>query len=57
MHFIDELFCTQCGACANICPTEAIYQTEDDTYQIDEECIDCGSCLAECPVDCISRVD
>ncbi|HWR45032.1 DUF362 domain-containing protein [Sporomusa sp.] len=46
--------CIKCGACASVCPVEAI--SEDDTqYVIDPGlCIDCGACAAVCPVGAIS---
>mgnify|MGYP002508897684 CR=1 FL=1 len=38
--------CISCGACAENCPTEAIYEA-DGKYEIDaDKCIDCGSCGA-----------
>jgi len=49
---IDEEKCTGCGACADVCPTEAI--TVDKVAKVDEdECIDCGTCVEECPVESI----
>lgn len=42
-------FCDQCGACADVCPVEAIQET-DGTYLIDAEtCIGCSACVDECP--------
>ena len=41
--------CTACGACADVCPVEAI--TVDDVAEVDPDlCIDCGACVAVCPV-------
>ena len=49
---IDEKKCTGCGACAEVCPVDAI--TVDDVATVDEdECIDCGTCVEECPVEAI----
>lgn len=44
--------CTACGACAAVCPVEAI--KEGQPYKIDAgTCTDCGACEAECPVGAI----
>ncbi|HML32688.1 MULTISPECIES: DUF362 domain-containing protein [Sporomusa] len=45
--------CIKCGACASVCPVEAI--SEGNTqYDIDPGlCIDCGACAAVCPVEAI----
>ncbi len=49
---IDE--CTACGACADICPEDAI--TVDDHAVVDADlCIDCLNCIDECPVDAITE--
>ena len=42
--------CDQCGACADVCPVEAIQQSENGVFLIDEnECTGCMACVAECP--------
>jgi Fe-S-cluster-containing hydrogenase component 2 len=49
---IDDEKCTACGACAEVCPVDAI--TVEDTAVVDADtCIDCGTCVDECPVDAI----
>ena len=41
--------CDQCGACAEVCPTEAI-ALEGDAYLIDlDTCINCMACAVTCP--------
>lgn len=46
--------CTKCGACAAVCPVEAISEG-DSKYMIDPDtCVDCGACVGECPVSAIS---
>lgn len=46
--------CANCGACYNVCPTNAISVLGDDlfyTLNVDnDKCIDCGKCMRVCPV-------
>jgi coenzyme F420-reducing hydrogenase beta subunit len=47
-------FCTGCGACANVCPAEAIAFKHDENGFIriehrNETCTDCDSCVSLCP--------
>lgn len=42
--------CTQCGACAEVCPTGAIKINERGAYYVDmAECNLCEACVPECP--------
>ncbi len=42
--------CTQCGDCADACPTEAIKLNERDAYYVDfAECNLCEACVPVCP--------
>ena len=51
MAYIINDSCISCGAGADNCPTEAIYEG-DGKYEIDaDKCIDCGTCEDTCPVD------
>jgi NAD-dependent dihydropyrimidine dehydrogenase PreA subunit len=48
--------CIECGACADVCPEEAISEG-DGKYVIDQElCAECLSCLDECPNEAIIEV-
>jgi len=56
-HVINPDTCTSCGACAEVCPSEAISEGTD-SYVIDPDaCTDCGSCVEECPTESISEGD
>ncbi len=42
--------CTQCGDCAEVCPTGAIKQNDKGAYYVDfAECNLCEACVPECP--------
>jgi Fe-S-cluster-containing hydrogenase component 2 len=53
-HFPDPgkyqiKICTQCGKCAEVCPTNAI-NPENGIYLINEdECVGCMACVEACP--------
>jgi ferredoxin len=50
---VDEETCTACGACAEVCPVDAI--TVEDSAKVDTEaCTECGACVEECPVEAIA---
>ena len=54
-HFPDPGFyalkvCTQCGECAEACPTGAIKQDSRGIYYVDyPECTLCEACVSACP--------
>jgi len=48
----DNEQCIDCGACVSICPSEALYKTEDHSIKLDpDNCngVTCGLCLDSCP--------
>ncbi len=48
-YFIDPEACTGCGACASICPHQAIEGEKKEPHKIDPElCTRCGSCMDVC---------
>jgi ferredoxin len=51
-HLISDE-CTNCGACAAVCPLEAISEG-DGMHVVDPDvCTDCGACEDACPVEAI----
>jgi ferredoxin len=44
--------CTACGACADVCPQDAIV-IEDFAVIDNDACVECGACIDECPQDAI----
>ena len=46
--------CTKCGACAPVCPQEAISEGDKQCNIDADKCVDCGLCAGECPVEAIS---
>ena len=46
--------CIMCGACADVCPVEAISFGEDGKVVINQEtCVGCGICKSRCNFDAI----
>ena len=49
--------CIGCGACAGICPVEAVAMDDDSRPVVDPDwCIGCGVCMVSCAADVISMV-
>lgn len=54
MPTVEASECVACGACADVCPQDAI--TIDDVAVIDAgKCVDCGACVDECPAGAIKE--
>ncbi len=49
---LDE--CIGCGACADICPVDAVKMVEDKARVDQDWCIGCGVCAIQCPADVIT---
>jgi len=45
--------CTNCGACADSCPVNAISEKGNKHVIDPDTCIDCGACEDTCPVSAI----
>ncbi|MEW5719451.1 MAG: 4Fe-4S binding protein [Chloroflexota bacterium] len=51
--YVDETRCAGCGACLQVCPSDAI-RLVNDCAQIDAaRCNDCRACVEVCPSDAI----
>ena len=53
---VDDDACTMCGACARLCPTEALaYEPALGTLTFDASaCVGCGLCAAGCPQEAVA---
>ena len=50
---VNKIKCDGCGACADICPANAI-KIEQKKAVVSGECVECGACINECPNEAIS---
>ena len=49
MASVIEGTCVKCGACAEVCPVQAIVDGDTQMVVNPDVCIDCGVCIGECP--------
>jgi NADP-reducing hydrogenase subunit HndC len=55
-YIIDKVKCIGCGACAKVCPTNAISGKIKEPFEIDQsKCIKCGACMARCKFSAIEK--
>lgn len=45
---VDSSLCTLCGACVEVCPTQAISIGEEGCITISDKCIKCCACVKMC---------
>ena len=55
MAYVISDDCISCGACAGVCPVEALSAGADHYEIIAEVCVDCVACVAACPTGDISE--
>lgn len=41
--------------CRDVCPVDAIQESQDHLYIDTEACVDCGACVQACPVSAIFK--
>jgi len=47
---VDFEECIDCGACVSLCPTDALYMSEENRLEFAEDkCIACLLCVDSCP--------
>lgn len=51
---IDTEICIGCGACVDICPSDAIHLEEGKAQITSENCKNCKDCISVCPVSAIT---
>ena len=49
--------CLSCGACASMCPVNAISMKSGKAEIDKKKCIKCGTCMQICPVNAIIDED
>lgn len=56
MFFVDEVRCTGCENCLDICPRGAIQPTNGAVSIDQKRCDGCGACVDVCPAGAIREV-
>ena len=58
LAYVIKKLCISCGACQNVCPTEAIIvpRKKAKAKVFEDKCIACPNCSGICPVDAIIMV-
>jgi formate hydrogenlyase subunit 6/NADH:ubiquinone oxidoreductase subunit I len=58
---LHEKKCTGCGACAKVCPADAVNISENRKYKIIDinlaNCLYCGLCMEACPEEAITFIE
>jgi NADH-quinone oxidoreductase subunit F len=47
---VEADLCVSCGACAKVCPFDAIHRDPSGKFAVDQRCEGCGACLDVCPM-------
>ena len=54
---IDGRKCNKCGVCADVCPVDVYYGSEEKkvpTVSYGDDCFFCSACVLVCPTDAIT---
>jgi Fe-S-cluster-containing hydrogenase component 2 len=51
---VDDEACVGCGACADVCPMDAIAMVEGEAVVDEALCLGCGLCARACPTDSVT---
>lgn len=54
---VDDEACSGCGACAGICPMDAVAVDSGLAVVDQAQCAACGACIPSCPEDALDIVE